>query len=400
MGMPMKNSGNRPFGMVKHVRRHRLRILPCLLLCLALLSSPLACGNANPSGTATTGTGEYAGYQRYSSDIVGLFDTVISLIAYCGSQEDYDRFASMAEVRFTELNRLFDIYNPYDGLNNLHTVNAAAGGPAVTVAPEIIDLLEFCQDKQKTIGNRVDITLGAMLDIWSKARKAGRNDPSGAVLPDMAALRAAAASSGMDSLVVDRAAGTVRVAKAGIRLDVGAVAKGFAAEIVERELADAGFQSFLISCGASSIILHGRPFQEGKETWSIGMQNPSALLPETGQSAESQPDYAAVAMLNDRTIGNSGDYQNYYTVGSVHYSHLIDRDTLMPATFFRGVSVFTDDCGLSDFLSSTLFLLPYETGRALVDSMQGIDAIWIFPGGRVESTPGIDAVLTDRIYGS
>ncbi|HEY5466296.1 MAG TPA: FAD:protein FMN transferase, partial [Clostridia bacterium] len=122
----------------------------------------------------------------------------------------------------------------------------------------------------------------------------------------------------------------------------------------------------------------------------------SALLPEPGQTTAGQENYLAVAQLIDRSIGNSGDYENYYAVNGVDYNHLIDPDTLMPATTYRGVSVFTDDCAMADLLSSTLFLLPYAEGRALVESLAGVDAIWIYTGGRVEMTSGISAALSTR----
>ncbi|MBP7401653.1 MAG: FAD:protein FMN transferase [Clostridia bacterium] len=362
-----------------------------VVLCVMILAAQTGCAGD---------TGPYAGYKRYTRDIVGLFDTVISIVAYCTSQEDFDRMAAQAETRFTELHRLYDVYNAYEGINNLNTVNASAGGAAVPVAVEILDLLDFCRTQAAATGGRVDITLGAMLAVWSDARTAGRNDPDNAVLPGMEALRSAAALSGFRHLSVDRAAGTVRIDLPGMALDVGAVAKGFATRIVEEELAAAGWESFLISNGSSSIVLHGRPFQDDKETWTIGLQNPSALLPEAGQDADAQEPFIAVARLNDRAVGNSGDYQNYYRVDGKAYNHLIDPDTLLPATEYRGVSVFTDDCGLADLLSSTLFLLPYEEGRALVESMEGTDAIWIFPGGRVETTPGIRSALTDTLFDS
>ncbi len=357
---------------------------------LAQLPAVTAC---QPGRTAPTGP--YAGYARYHKDIVGLFNTVISVIAYCESPADFERLAATAQSRFTQLHALFDIYNAHAGVVNLYTVNQGAGGPPLAVAAEIIGLLTFCRDQAQRVGGKIDITLGAMLELWSQTREAGRDAPEQAVLPDPATLRAAAAHSGWERVVIDPAANTIQITDPDLRLDVGAVAKGYATRVVADELAQAGWDSFLLSNGASSIVLHGRPFQDDKETWSVGIQNPSALLPEPGETADGQPDYLAVAQLTDRAIGNSGDYQNYYTVDGRHYSHLIDPDTLMPAARYRGVSVFTADCAMADLLSSTLFLLPYEEGRAWIDAMPDTDAIWIYTGGRVDMTPGAAAFLTD-----
>ena len=367
-----------------------IRVLLCAIVLSLLLTAASGCAEGTP-----TGPGTYAGYTRHTRDIVGLFNTVISIIAYCESPEDFERLVEEAESRFEELHALYDIYEHHDGVTNLYDVNAAAGGLPLPVSAEVLDLLTFCQDESARMGSKVDISLGVLLALWSDVREAGRNDPDRAALPDPAVLREAAMHSGLDKIEIDLEAGTVRISDPDVRLDVGAVAKGYATRIVRDELAAAGWNSFLISNGSSSIVLHGRPFQDGKDTWTVGIQNPSALLPGPGEVAEDQPAYLAVAHLNDRAVGNSGDYQNYYVVDGVPYHHLIDPDTLMPATRFRGVSVFTDDCAMADLLSSTLFLLPYEEGRALVDSIPDTDAIWIYPEGRAVSTPGIAPLLTD-----
>ena len=236
---------------------HRLTASALLCLCLAL--APLACDNGQNTGTTTPGQGVYSNYRRYTYDIIGLFNTVISIVGYCESQSEFDRYVQMAETRFTELHEMYDIYNTYEGLNNMFTINQAAGGDAVKVDREIIDLLEFCLGGSGIDNHRVDITLGAMLAIWSDTREAGRADPDNASIPDMASLQAAAKLSGKDAVQINRSEGTVRIVLAGLLLDVGAVAKGFATDIVKNELAQAGWESFLISNGASSIVLHGRP---------------------------------------------------------------------------------------------------------------------------------------------
>ena len=81
----------------------------------------------------------------------------------------------------------------------------------------------------------------------------------------------------------------------------------------------------------------------------------------------------------------SGDYQRNFvgTDGKV-YNHLIDPDTLYPATYFRSVSIVTEDSGYADFLSSVLFLTPFEEGKAFVESLEGVEAIWLLNDGTVD----------------
>ena len=170
MDVRMDSKRQFPKKTSKTPKWYRIAISAALCLCLALV--PIGCSNGANPGTTTSGQGVYSNYHRYTYDIIGLFKTVISIVGYCESQSEFDQFTRMAESRFNELHEMYDIYNSYKGLNNLFTVNQSAGGDAVKVGQEIIDLLEFCRDGSGIGNRRVDISLGAMLAIWSDAREA------------------------------------------------------------------------------------------------------------------------------------------------------------------------------------------------------------------------------------
>jgi thiamine biosynthesis lipoprotein len=95
-----------------------------ILLCICML--------------AGTASGCKPAYQKYSYEFLNTFDTVIQIMGYCKSQSEFDGWAKKAEARFVELNRLFDMYNDYEGVNNIKTINDNAGKQPVAVAPEIV----------------------------------------------------------------------------------------------------------------------------------------------------------------------------------------------------------------------------------------------------------------------
>lgn len=122
----------------------------------------------------------------------------------------------------------------------------------------------------------------------------------------------------------------------------------------------------------------GEPAEEGQTSWLIGIQNP-----DTQAAAE----IVDTIEVRDKSVVTAGGYQRYYTVNGERYHHIIDGDTLMPANYYESVTVIADDSGVADFLSTTLFLMPLDEGKALAGEM-GVDAMWIFKDGTFDNTDG------------
>ena len=96
----------------------------------------------------------------------------------------------------------------------------------------------------------------------------------------------------------------------------------------------------------------------------------------------------AAVKMSDLSLVTSGDYQRYYVVDGVRYHHLIDPATLWPAAYFDGVSVLAPDSGVADCLTTGLFCLPLEEGRQLVESLDGVEALWCTTDGEVITSSG------------
>lgn len=359
--------------------------------CTAPQSTESAVGSTQSDGQSTL-PADQGTPVKYSSSFTSSFDTVITLIGYANSQAEFDHWADLAESEFQKLHQLFDIYHEYAGINNLMTVNHQAGKGPVQVDARILDLIEFYLDNDHLAPGKVSPSLGSVLRIWHDHREAAESGQ--ATVPNLADLQAAARHIDPSTLKIDRQASTLELTDPQVRLDVGAVAKGYATEIVARLLQSQGMTSGIISAGGSNVRLIGKPADPARETWAIGIQNPfvSMLIPE-GQSVD-------VIQSNDTSIVTSGDYQRYYLVDGVVYHHLIDPDTLMPANHQRAVTIVTPDSGLADYLSTAVFLLPYEDGRKLVESLPDCEALWIFQDGSMKATDGLISLLKDKAQGN
>lgn len=329
------------------------RIVVALSLCFCLIFSLLlpGCGN-----TLT----------RYQYTYLDVFDTATTLVVYAPSQSRADEWAKALHARLSEFHWLYTIYESEAGLNNLKTVNDSAGTP-VAVDEEIVSLLKLGKKAHTLTGGKVNIAMGSVLSLWHQARTDGIDHPETAALPERSALQKAKQHTDINTLTIDETALTVELSDPESKLDVGAIAKGFAARKVAAFAKELGISSALISVGGNVVAVGGRP---DNTPFVIGIEDPSG-----------EQSYLFTVKVRDLAVVTSGNYQRYYTVDGVRYHHLIDPDTLYPAEYMTSVSVIGPDSGLADALSTALFLLPPEEGKALIKKVAGYEAVWILKDG-------------------
>jgi len=325
-------------------------------------------------------------YNKYNDTFFDTFDTLTQVVGYTRSEEEFIGYFDKLRTRFGELHKLYDKYYDYEGINNIKTINDNAGIKPVKVDKEIIDLVVFAKDWAKRTGGRTNIAMGPVLEIWHDYREEGKDNPQDAKLPPMEALREAAKYTDLDKVIVDEKNSTVFLADEHMSLDVGAIAKGFAAELAVKEIMAEGFVSGIISPGGNIRVL-GKPLDGVRQRWGIGIQDPEKMI------ITAEENLLDIIFVNNAAVVSSGDYQRYYVVDDKIIHHLIDPDTLMPGNYYRAVTVVAEDSGLADFLSTTVFLLSYEKSRALVESIEGVEAVWVMHDGTVEVTEGMEKIM-------
>ncbi|MGI5998761.1 MAG: FAD:protein FMN transferase [Lutispora sp.] len=345
--------------------------------------------NSYTSDLSGQGKGDIKGnikYNKYSYEFLGVFDTVIQFIGYAENEQEFETMVKAGQERFEQLHKLFDIYNDYEGINNIKTINDNAGISPVKVSLEVINLIEFSKEWYYKTGGVVNIALGPVLSIWHEYREEGLSDPNKARIPDMELLNQAKLKTDIEKVKINKEENTVFLEEQGMKLDVGAVAKGFATEIVANELEEQGYTSFVIS-GGGNIKIVGKPLGGNRSKWAIGIQDPdkNPLIPNS--------ETVDTVYVNDTSIVSSGDYQRFYVVNGKRVHHIIDPETLLPIDHYRAVTVMTSDSGLADLLSTAIFVLPYEQSRKLVESLENVEALWIFHDGTITATDNMKNTL-------
>ena len=324
-------------------------------------------------------------YSKYDYTFFGVFDTITQVVGYAKSQEEFNTYMAKLEERFNELHKLYDRFNDYEGINNIKTINDNAGVQPIQVEQEIIDLILFSKDLYNKTGNLTNIAMGPVTDIWNYFREEGSNDPENAQLPLMSVLEEAKQYTDMDKIIVNEEQMTVYLEDSNMKLDVGSVAKGYATELVAREMEEAGLISALISAGGN-IRAIGKPLDGLRDMWGVGIQNPDATLFDVGRVLDT-------VFVTDKSVVSSGDYQRYYIVDGKVYHHIVHPETLMPTDYYREVTVVTPDSGMADFYSTAVFILPFEESKQLVESIDDLEVMWVFPDGSIEVTEGMKDIM-------
>lgn len=343
-------------------RRVFLRELSLVLLITVFLTG------CSPQQEAAVGT-------RYQATYLTLFDTVTTIVGYADTEADFEETAQAIHDELLVYHQLFDIYNDYEGINNIKTINDNAGIAPVKVDAEIIEFLLDSKTFYEVTDGKVNVAMGSVLSLWHEARTEGIDDPVNAKLPEWDDLEEAAKHTGFDNVLIDKEASTVYISDPEQKLDVGAVAKGWSTERVCQN-APSGL---LVSVGGNVCATGPKP--QNNTPWVVGIQNP-----------DDEESYLHTVYLSEGAVVTSGDYQRYYVVDGEEYHHIIDPDTLYPAAYWQSVSVVCVDSGVADALSTALFLLPMEEGLAILEQYNA-HAVWVDVNGELYYSPGFEELI-------
>lgn len=324
---------------------------------------------------------ESIGYRKYERTEYRFFDTVCNIVGYEKSKSEFDSVANKVFEMLEEYHKLYDIRNSYEGINNLYELNAVVDGShrRLTVDEKIIDLLLFSKEAYSMTDGKTNVAMGSVLSLWSAAREEYQAFGS-CDLPTEKALADAAKHTDINSIEIDAENKTVYIADPLVTLDVGATAKGYATEMIAKELEEMGVCGYMLNFGGNVRAVGAKP---SGENWLVGVEDPRP---------SSKEPFLRIVKSQSSAVVTSGSYHRYLVHDGKKYHHIIDPATLYPSEYYISVTVVSGNSGLADALSTALFAMPPDKALELINSVEGAEAMLLEIDGSFHYSQGFEAL--------
>jgi len=257
----------------------------------------------------------------------------------------------------------------------LARVNAAAGGPPVAVPPALLELVVRALALTRDTDRAFDPTWAALWDLWDFRAIPPR-------LPAPADIAARLPLVDATAVTVDRAAGTLALHHPGMKLGLGAIAKGYALDRAAERLLAAGTDRFVLSAGGQVSV-----YDAAGSPVLVAIRAPRA--PGGAPLAT----VALTAATAPRTVSTSGDYERFFVVDGIRYHHVLDPRTGRPSTAAQAATVVGPDGALADGLSTALMILGPRWLPTFMTRFPAYDALVVAADGSIHATPGLCAAV-------
>ncbi|MCK8817344.1 FAD:protein FMN transferase [Natroniella sulfidigena] len=263
-------------------------------------------------------------------------------------------------------------------------INQAAGQEAVEVSQTTFEIIEAAKEYAELSGGKFDPTIGPVVELW------GINTDQQRV-PEPEELEEKLQIVDYNKIELDHEQQTVFLEEEGMSLDVGGIAKGYAADQVIQLFAERGAKGGFISMGGGVTTLGTKP---DDSLWRVGIKDPR---PDDGN------DIVAAVELTDLTVDTSGDYERYFIEDGVRYHHILDpkADGYPAESDVMGATVVTEDPTEADVLATIIYLLGAEAGLELIEGMEDVETLIVTEDRKIYVTDGLEdevTILEDNKY--
>jgi len=276
-----------------------------------------------------------------------------------------------ATAGFAEIHRLEELLSTWIPTSELSRVNASAGVMPVSVGPETMTVVQGAIQAAEMTDGGFNVAIGPAVDAW--------NVIEGRHIPIKSELQAFLPLVNLSSVYVDVRAQTIFLEKVGMRIDVGGIGKGYAADQAVMAMKKAGALAGVVALSGDIKTFGQLP---GGRRFPVGIQHP-----------RKEGEVLVFIDLEDEAISTAGDYERFFERDGVRYHHILDPKTLQPARSCQSVTVIAREGIWADGLDTGIFVMGVESGMRLVESLPGVDAIIVDHEGSVHVSSG----LRDRI---
>jgi len=300
--------------------------------------------------------------KEYSKNMFYL-DTFINVKIYTNKNKSkVDKIFDKIDKIYDKYDKLANAYKQYDNIINVYYLNnVLKENEEVYLDSELASLITYGINVYEKTDGYVNIALGNVTSIWKKYQELKTGLPTYLELNQNININ--------DIIIEDNKF----MKKSDIKLDLGAIAKGYITEIVGNFLEKEGFNKYLINAGGNVKL--GNHYTD---KYVIGLEDPI-----------DQNKIYQKLNLENKSIVTSGDYQRYYKVDGIRYHHIINPKTLYQENYYKSVTVITSDSALADVMSTYLFLLPLENALDVVNKNDDIEAIFYIDNMNIIKSEGI-----------
>lgn len=276
-----------------------------------------------------------------------------SIVVYGEGEE---KLSQAVNAAFDEIDRIDNLMSHYKPESPLSQLNRNAAKQAVRVEPELFDFIAECLRYSRESDGAFDITVGPLLKTWGFFRGEGR-------MPSGGELAYARAKVGWRHVILDEQEKTIRFDRAGIELDLGGIAKGYAVDRAVQILKQQGIERALVSACGSTIYGLGAP--PGEDGWEVKLRDPV-----------SSQKTAMIVRLKDRALSVSGSYEKFFELGGKRYSHIFDPRTGWPVRGVLSVAVLTATGTAGDALDNVFYVLGVERSRNYLRRLKQTEVVF------------------------
>ncbi len=290
--------------------------------------------------------------QRY--DFTGHeMATTFRIACYAESQDKANAAAEACFNRISELNRRFTDYDPTSELMRLCAPDAQY---PYQVSPDLFEMLRLSRDFAKATEGSFDITCGHLSQLWRRAKRQGK-------LPPADRLQKAIQATDWRAITLHAEDSSITL-RPGTLLDLGGIAKGYAADECLKVLARHGITRAVVQAGGDTAVAAPPPNQKG---WEIKIRTFSKPTAE-------EPEPLATYFLAHRAVSTSGDLYQFVEIAGQRYSHIMDPKTGLGLTHRIACSVFAPDCTTSDALATAFCILGEKASQPILSRFPQVEA--------------------------